>query len=292
MELGPFWGGDLGASWSTKHSFPIGDRQLPETPVSASPRLVKSAFLVPGASVPLFKQRFPLPLCPFPSPFPFPSPAISHSSVCPLVSLSCPSKRVGIRQRQHHSSHPVVMSLWLATPHLHRWQAVVRQACLRGAVQTVVQQALPDWRFMRVTEVQISYHVGWKCDHPNLLTFMFLPPRELLLGTSWSGRFLYTGVPAGESATCGCCPTDDVWLTGFQAWSPWLAVDRMLPSSRVLSGSKQLGARIHTRRRWVQSAISLFLSLSLSLSVCSVPPPLVLTPTLQSPLSWKLHVCP
>ena len=108
MELGPFWGGDLGASWSTKHSFPIGDRQLPETPVSASPRLVKSAFLVPGASVPLSKQRFPLPLCPFPSPFPFSSPAVSHFSVCPLVSLSCPSKRVGIRQRQHHSSHPVI----------------------------------------------------------------------------------------------------------------------------------------------------------------------------------------
>ena len=38
----------------------------------------------------------------------------------------------------------------------------------------------------------------------------------------------------------------------------------MLPPSRVLSGSKQLGARIHTHRRWVQSAISLFLSLSLS----------------------------
>ena len=71
-------------------------------------------------------------------------------------------------------------------------------------LQTLVQRALPDWRFMRVIEVQTSYRVvGCKSDRPNILTFIFLPPREVPLGRSWSGRLLYTGACMGESPTCG-----------------------------------------------------------------------------------------
>ena len=62
-------------------------------------------------------------------------------------------------------------------------------------------------------------------------------------------------------------------------------MDRVLPPSRVLSGSKQLGARIHTHRWWVHSAISLFLSLSLFQSFLSLLPLLL-------PWSSHLHSSP
>ena len=55
----------------------------------------------------------------------------------------------------------------------------------------------------------------------------------------------------------------------------------MFPPSRVLSGSKQLGARIHTPRWWVQSAISLFLSVSLFQSFLSL---------LSLLLPWPSHL--
>ena len=93
----PLLGEDLGTSGTSKHCFPVGDKWPPEPLVSASLHLVSLPSWLLGVSVPSFRQCFP-----FPPPFPFPSPEISL-----LLSLSCPSDRVDVRQLQHHSSQVV-----------------------------------------------------------------------------------------------------------------------------------------------------------------------------------------
>ena len=135
---------------------------------------------------------------------------------------------------------------------------------------------------------------SWKADHPDILTFIFLPPREVPLGTGWSGRFLYTGVPVGEGPTC--------WLgTHRQRTTGWFL------GSITPVGSGQ-GAFSFTGPFWKHAGRclnrhaqgrgwkgNLSLSVSFSFSVFSVPPPftspLVLAPALPSPLSWNLLAC-
>ena len=84
--------------------------------------------------------------------------ALYFSSLFPISVLSfCESD---IRKLQHHPAQLVrPCSLWPVMAHLDGWQAEVGEACLSHTVQTLVQQAVPDGRFMRVTEVYTSYSV-------------------------------------------------------------------------------------------------------------------------------------
>ena len=107
-----------------------------------------------------FRQYFP-PAPPTPTPhfvlFPL-LIALYFSSLCPISVLSFWES--DIRKLQDHS--PQLMrpcSLWLVMAHFDGWQPEVGEACLTHTVQTLVQQALPDRRFMRVIEVYTSYSV-------------------------------------------------------------------------------------------------------------------------------------
>ena len=81
--------------------------------------------------------------------------ALYFSSLCPISVLSFWES--DIRKLQDHSPQLVrPCSLWLVMAHFDGWQPEVGEACLTHTVQTLVQQALPDRRFMRVIEVYTS----------------------------------------------------------------------------------------------------------------------------------------
>ena len=128
MELGPFWGGDLGTSWSTKHSFLIGDRQLPETPVSASSHLVSLPSWSLGPQFPYSSNGLSFAFS-FTIPF-----SLSWNTL--LLCLSSHLSVLSFQESGHQAATASLlsacdsMSLWLAMAHLHGWQAVVGEACL------------------------------------------------------------------------------------------------------------------------------------------------------------------
>ena len=173
-------------------------------------------------------------------------------------------------------------------------------------MHTLVQGALPDGGFMRMIEVQTSYHVvagspiipifsplfschqeksHWEwaeaADFYILLYAWVKVPR-----VGWEPTDDIQIVCTGESHTCGSESHRRHTTGGFLA-----SVHHCSPSL-ALSGSVQVGVWIDTHRGQVETAI--FLSLSL-FSVFSVPPPftspLVLTLTLPCPSSWRLLVC-
>ena len=156
MELGPFWGGDLGTSWSTKHSFLIGDRQLPETPVSASSHLVSLPSWSLGPQFPYSSNGLSFFAFSFTIPF-----SLSWNTL--LLCLSSHLCLVLPREWASGSYSITPLSLWFHVPLAGNGSpSRVTSSGGRGmprTVQTVVQQALRDWRFMSVPEVQIPYHV-------------------------------------------------------------------------------------------------------------------------------------
>ena len=94
----PFRGEDPGTHGTTERSFPVGDKRPPEPLVSESLRLASLTSRSLGASVPSFRQCFPLPLVLFPLLI-----SLYFSFLCPLLLPSYPSERGDVGQLQHHS---------------------------------------------------------------------------------------------------------------------------------------------------------------------------------------------
>ena len=85
-------------------------------------------------------------------------------------------------------------------------------------MQTLVQWALPDGRFMRVIEVQTSY--GRVAGSPIIPTFspLFSCRQEKSRWEQAEAADFYILVYAGVRVpSVGCCPTDEVQLAGFRA---------------------------------------------------------------------------
>ena len=153
MEQLSLSGGKIWAPETTECSFLEGDKWTAEPLISALLCLVSLS-----GPLPSFRQHFPHPLPP-PHFVLFPLlMTLYFSSLCliPVISFW----ESDIRKLQHHSPQLVrPCSLWLIMAYLDGWQPEVAEACLTHTVQTLVQQALPDRRFMRVIEVYTSYSV-------------------------------------------------------------------------------------------------------------------------------------
>lgn len=92
IPVGPFvhsLGKDLGTFGITKCSFPVGDKQPPETCFKIT-TFGNSAFLAPEGLVSLFRKGFPLIVSPFSlTTFPFPFASLYFSLL--LLSLASPT---------------------------------------------------------------------------------------------------------------------------------------------------------------------------------------------------------
>ena len=239
-------------------------RSLPFWPLAASEPSRPLPF-VPSSS------SFPFPLRPFPSPEIYFSVL---SSLCPLLFLPSPSERMDAEQQQPHSSQPV-------RPAPSGLQRVTGrgEACLTPVTPRPSAAWLETYS---VIEVQTSYHVMLG----SVTVPIFLPSFSCHQEKShWEQAQVadfYTVVYTRVRIPSMGCPTDNVQLTGFRAWSPRWAVDRVLPPSLALSERAQVSV-------WIDVAISF------SFSGISVPPPstssFVLTPALPTLLSWKVLGC-
>ena len=264
-------------------SFPVGDKRPPEPLVSVSPRLLSLPFWPLAASEPTFRQLWPLPFVLSSSLFFFSPLSLSLSwnlLLSPLLSLSPLASIFSIWESGHWAT---TASLLSACETCTFWPAVSdkQRRGLPHTSQTLVQCSLSgDLQGERGLNL-ISCN-AWKCNCPNILTFIFLPPREVPLGTGSSGRFLHSGVHMGESPIYGLFyrqRTTD-WFLGLITL---VGSGRVLPPSLALSESAQVSV-------WIDMG-----NLSFSFSVFSVLPPftssIVFTPALWTPLSWKVLVC-
>ena len=247
-------------------SFPVGDKRPPEPLVSVSPRLLSLPFWPLAASEPTFRQLWPLPFVLSSSLFFFSPLSLSLSwnlLLSPLLSLSPLASIFSIWESGHWAT---TASLLSACETCTFWPAVSdkQRRGLPHTSQTLVQCSLSgDLQGERGLNL-ISCN-AWKCNCPNILTFIFLPPREVPLGTGSSGRFLHSGVHMGESPVYGLFyrqRTAD-WFLGLI--TP-VGSGRVLPPSLALSESAQVNV-------WIDMAISLSLFQSF-LSFLPLPLPL------------------
>lgn len=133
-----------------------------------------------GAQYPHSGKSLPLPFVLFLSPF---SLSLSWNLLLSLSSLMC------VLSFQERGRHAATESLLLACETMlpvagNGSPRRVRRRSYRilpHVVQTLGQWAIPDWRSVRVIEVQTSYRVM----------------------AGWSGRFLYTVICIDESPTYG-----------------------------------------------------------------------------------------
>ena len=158
-----------------------------------------------------------LPFVPLPHGFLSPS-SLSlpwNLLLCPLLSLSPLASALSFWEDGRWATTASLVSaceacpFWPATsdrqrrglPHTSHTSA---QCCLTGDVQCDRGSDLMSCN-------------AWQRDCPNILAFIFLPPREVPLGTGSSGRFLYSGIHTGENPIYGLsyrqCTTD--WFPGL-----------------------------------------------------------------------------
>ena len=147
-----------------------------------------------------FPSHSPFPLCPFPSP------EISLL-LCLLLSLSSllfyPSERMDLEQLHHHFS-------WLVRPAPtgQQWLTFMGDEWKSerfASHHADLGPAGSPWEGIYESDSgsDLKSYSGWKSNHPNSLTFIFLPPREVPLGMGWSGNSLYTVHAWLRVRTCG-----------------------------------------------------------------------------------------
>ena len=225
----------------------------------------KSAFLASGSLRTHIQATLAPPLCPFfLTVFLFPSVPFPFLKSTSLSSpLSVPSCFYPLHLRERTLSHNSITPLSLWDLHLlasSEWQAEERLASHQSDLGPVLSGDLQGERGLNLISCN-----AWKCNCPNILTFIFLPPREVPLGTGSSGRFLHSGVHMGESPVYGLFyrqRTTD-WFLGLI--TP-VGSGRVLPPSLPLSESAQVSV-------WIDMAISLSLFQSF-LSFLPLPLPL------------------
>ena len=229
----------------------------------------------------------------------FPLPLLKSLCFCVLSSLSvlssfCHSESMVIRQLQNHSSQLV-----RAAP------SGLERLTLMGDKQRRERLNLypadlgpgpPHCRklYERDTGSNLMLCSGWKLILP-IFSPLFSCCQEK---SSWEqAEDSYVPGTSGWESLLWLAVPHRMYNQTYNVWFPGLITlegsGQGAPLFTALSGSLQVGAWIDTCRGWV--GMAMFLCISFSFSVFSVPPPftspLVFTPILQYPLSWKLLVC-